>query len=253
MQATPDVLRILYNLIVLAAELLAIAGAAALGYQMPYAFAALTGLLGVGLGIGLERARLRNELPFYFDRERPPGGWFVGLVASGEALVKGVIASAVALLLFSGTNRERLFWVAVAFAVTTFAGTSVLRRLTLSLRARPSRWGYFRLAVPLGLLFSTIIAILVAVRLVEQTGLVDILRHVTFDMAARPSLDQVSELLFQLKQLIDATVVTLLSTFLDPDVAQIAGIIASVNALAGFVVAVYAVVIAEAVRLAERV
>ncbi len=72
---------------------------------------------------------------------------FVGLV---EATLKGVLAGLAALFTFSGTNPDRLFWVAVVFAVTVYMGAATLRYLSIKLDAVPARWGYFRLAPPLG-------------------------------------------------------------------------------------------------------
>ena len=240
------VLRFLVNLLIMALELALIAGIAWLGYHYPLIFAGLTVALSLILGLSLEYARLAHEFPFYFGRPLT-GRWFIAhLVAGTDAFVKALLAGVMALITFSGTDQERLLWVAIIFAVATFAGTSLLRRLHISLNAKPSRWGYFRLAAPLGLLFS------LALSFFPALSFTDIGYKVIFDLPARPSVAQASEVLFILKQKFDALIVLLLSSFMHPDVAKIVGSVVSVNVLSGFVIALYAVVIAELVKFLEE-
>ena len=87
-------MRIIFNAIFMALELAAIAGVAWLGLHSPLLFAAVTASLALALGIGLEIARLKNEMPFYFDRppSSPTGklNMFTVLVGSTEAIVKAL-------------------------------------------------------------------------------------------------------------------------------------------------------------------
>jgi hypothetical protein len=57
----------------------------------------------------------------------------------------------------------------------------------------------------------------------------------------------VSELLFLLKQYADGVIVAVLSAVLGQQWATAIGLVVSVNALTGFIAAVYALMIAEAV------
>lgn len=238
--------RILANAVIMALELGAIVGVAALAYYHPLAFAAVTAVCALLLGFNLERARLANELPFYFGKARALSVLGMGL-ALVEAAVKALLAGVVALLAFSGTDKQRLMIVAIVFAVCTFAGTSMLRRLRISLGAVPSRWGYFRLAAPLGLLYSAALAFL------PVPSLSALLQRMLLDMPAKPSLGQASEMLFLLKQKFDEMVVALLTALVQrQDVAQVIGAIVSVNVLTGFVIAIYAVMIAEIVKQMEE-
>jgi len=75
--------------------------------------------------------------------------------------------------------------------------------------------------------------------------------YIIFDMPPLPSIEQVSELLFQLKQAFDDFIVTVLSAVLDRQWARLAGIVISVNVLSGFVSALYASLIAAGVRASE--
>lgn len=240
------VLRFIVNAAILAFEIGLIAAVAWLGLHHPVAFAALTSSLTLLCGLTLEHARLRHELPFYFGKGVSGHALFARFVALVDAVIKALLAGLMALLTFSGTDQARLKWVAIFFAVSIFAGSSLLRRLSISLDARPSRWGYFRLAAPLGLLFS------LALSFLPTKSFADIGMSIVFDLPAKPSISQASEVLFILKQKFDAMIVLLLSGFMSPDLAQIAGSLVSVNVLSGFVIAIYAMLAAEAVRWLEE-
>lgn len=239
------VIRFIVNAAILAFELGLVVASAWLGLNYPLTFAAVTASMALAFGLVLEHARLRNELGFYFGQGFSGNGLFVRLMSLIDAIVKALLAGLMALLTFSGTDQDRLIWVAVFFAACVFAGTSLLRRLSISLDARPSRWGYFRLAAPLGLLFS------LALSLLPSRSFADIGMTIIFDLPAKPGISEASEVLFVLKQKFDAMIVLLLSGFMSPDAAQIAGAFVSVNVLSGFVIAIYAVLIAEAVRWLE--
>ena len=60
------ILRILVNGLIMAGEIAAVVAVAAFGYYHPFAFAGVTAALSFLLGLRLEVARLRYELPFYF-------------------------------------------------------------------------------------------------------------------------------------------------------------------------------------------
>ncbi|HET6388141.1 hypothetical protein [Hyphomicrobium sp.] len=239
-------MHILFNGLMMALELAAIVAVAWIGFTAPLVFAAGTALLALGLGAALEIARLRYEFPFYFDR--PPGRSMIIIVAVGalEAITKAILAGVVALLTFLGTDQERLKFVAIIFAVSLFLGVQAVRFLMDRLKARPMRWGYFRLAAPLGLLFSGGLTFLPA------PGITELARRATFELPTKPSMEQASEFLFLLKQSFDEIVVRMLAWVFDPAVAQAIGAVVSVNMLSGFVLALYAVLIAEGIRTLER-
>lgn len=239
------VIRFIVNAAILAFEIGLVAAAAWLGLHYPLAFAALTAVLTLAFGLVLEHARLRNELGFYFGKGFSGSALFARFTSLIDAVVKALLAGLMALLTFSGTDQDRLVWVAVFFAVCVFAGSSLLRRLSISLDARPSRWGYFRLAAPLGLLFSFALSFL------PSKSFADIGMTIMFDLPAKPSISQASEVLFVLKQKFDAMIVLVLSGFMSTDAAQLIGTVVSVNVLSGFVIAIYAVLIAEAVHWLE--
>lgn len=242
--------RFVWNAIIILAEIAAVAGIAWLGLNAPLVFAGVTAALVFVVGLSLELARLRNEMPFYFDRVLGEGAYNRGpawarVVAVFETSIKALLGGLVALLTFSGTDHDRLVWVAVVFGAVIYAGANLLRWLHHRFQARPLRWGYFRLAAPLGLLFSAGLAFL------PSPGVMEIARRATFDLPPKPSLEQGSEFLFALKQTFDEIVVKLLSWIFSADWAAAVGTVLSVNMLTGFVAGLYAMLVAELVRRAE--
>jgi len=245
------ILRILANAAIMAGEVAAVAAVAALAFYHPFIFAAVTAALSFLFGLRLEVARLRYELPFYFGGLAKGAGLFTALVGFVEAAFKGIVAGFATLFTFSGTDPTRLFWVAVVFGVCVYAGAAFLRYLSLKSEVLPMRWGYFRLAPLLGLLFSAGVAVLAALNVLPQASVADIGWKIIFETPEHPSIEQVSELLFQVKAAFDHFVVTVLSQVMDADAARIVAIVLSVNVLSGFVSALYAAMVAQGVRRAE--
>jgi len=238
-------MRIILNAIFMALELGAIVGVAWVGFTAPLVFAAGTAIIALIVGAALEIARLKYEFPFYFDRLPGRSMILIAGVGSVEAITKAVLAGVVGLLTFLGTDQERLKWVAVIFAVSLFLGVQVVRVLINRLKAKPLRWGYFRLAAPLGLIFSAGLTFLPA------PGITELAKRAAFDLPTKPTMEQASEFLFLLKQSFDEIVVRMLSWIFDPALAQAIGAFVSVNMLSGFVLALYAVLIAEGIRALE--
>ncbi len=245
------IFRILANAVIMASEVAAVIAVAMLAYFHPFIFAGVTAGLSFVLGLKLEVARLRYELPFYFGGLVERSAFLTALVGSIEATFKGLLAGVAAVFTFAGTNPDRRFWVAVVFAVCIYAGAAVLRALSLRADALPMRWGYFRLAPPLGLLFSAGLALLAAVQLLPSTNVTGIGWDIIFNTPEQPSVEQVSELFFQLKQAFDEFIVKALTVVVGGEWARVIGIVVSVNVLSGFVSAVYAALIAQGVRRAE--
>ena len=246
------VLRILVNALIMAGEIAAVAGVAVLGYHHPVLFAGLTAALTFVLGLRLEVARLRYELPFYFGALVTPGVLLTGLVGFSEAVLKAVLAGIAALFTFSGTDADRLYWVAIVFGICIYAGASLLRVLSIRANGLPMRWGYFRLAPLLGLTFSAGLALLAATHMLPPASVGDLGWKIIFEMPPQPSIAEASELLFQIKQAFDDFIVTVLGTMLDERVARLVAIVISVNVLSGFVSALYAALIATGVRRSEE-
>lgn len=244
--------RFIVNALIMAAEIASVAAVAWAGLHYPLIFAGATALIAFVQGMLLEHARLRHELPFYFGPRGPNAGLLVPFVATSSALVRGLIGGVVALLTFSGTDPSRLFWIAVVFGVTLYLAVWLLRGLAHRLNAKPARWGYFRLAAPLGLIYSIGLWLLERFGQIKAPNLTEMGRTLIFDTPAIPTVEQGSELLFRMKLYIDSVITTLLKPLVGADWAPIVSIVISVNVLTGFVVAIYAVLIGEAVVRTEN-
>ncbi len=114
------------------------------------------------------------------------------------------------------------------------------------------RWGYFRMAPLLGLMFSAGLALLSAAHALPPASVGSIGWKIIFELPPSPSIAQASELVFQIKQAFDDFIVTVLGVALDESLARLIGIVISVNVLSGFVSALYAALIASGVRRAEE-
>jgi hypothetical protein len=240
------VARFIVNAVVLAIELAAIAGAAWLGWRHPFAFAGMSAALAFVLGLALERARLLHEMPFYLGRVPARASLVALALGLAQALGKAALAALVALLTFAGTDAQRLMWVAILFGAVVFAGSSVLRWLSNTFGALASRWGYFRLAVPLGIVFSLVLVLL------PSPTFTDVGWKILFDLPAKPSVEQGSEVLFVLKQKFDDLVAGLLAHALPEPWARMAGALLSPNVMTGFLAAIYAVAIAAVVQWIDQ-
>jgi len=240
------IIHLFVNLLIVSIELALAAATGWLAWQMPIVFSALTAGLALILGLQLELRRLAFETPFYFERSSSLARIVRVILGGGQALMKGVIAGFVALITFSGTGDSRLMIVAALFAACALVGSTILRRLTISFGARPTHWGFFRMAAPLGLLFSG------AMSLFPPPSSLEVVRQVLIDLPARPSIAQAGEALFSIRLWIDDLIVRIFAIYLNPEWAKALGIVIGSNVLVGFAIAVYAVVLSEVVRMLEE-
>ncbi len=245
------IVRFLTNLLIFAVEVAAVAGVAWLGYRQPLALAGVAAALVLIFGVTLDRARLTHELGFYFDRAAPKLSLAGSLLAISGTVLKAILAGVVTVITFSGTDHHRLYLIAIVFGLCVFGGSSLLRGLSMRLGLDAMRWGYFRLAAPLGVLYSAILYLMTMTTALPAPSLAEIGRRLFLDTPQQPSLEQASELMFLLKQKFDETATSVLSHLLPPDWAQVAGILVSVNMLTGFALAVFAVTIAAVVHYLE--
>ena len=241
-------MRVVLNFIALVVELALIAGAAWVGARHPTWFAVLTVLVAFSAAATLEYQRLAHEMPFYFGRKLAGIPAALARVwSTSEAVLKSAVAGLVALLTFSGTDPDRLQWVAILFGVCVFIGTTMLLRISLTWGSKAVRWGYFRLGLPLGIAYSAGIYLLTEAGLLKESSLGGLAYNATFNLARNPSVAEASEFLFQLSQATDALIAQILATVIPLQYVPLVQIVASTNVLPGFVMAVFATAIARVV------
>ncbi|MGI9410857.1 MAG: hypothetical protein ACR2OV_12330 [Hyphomicrobiaceae bacterium] len=243
---------VLFNLGVLIIEFALIAALAGLAFALPLFFCCATSALVVVVGLSLEWARLSHDAPFFYDDASKSRRVLIAATGSLETFVKAIAAGVAGMLTFLGNDDQRQLVVIVVFAVCIFAGTGFLRRGYYSLGIRPMRWGYFRLSIPLGILFSILLQATIQFGLVEVKTLGELARTVVFDLPERPDVAAVSDLAFNVKQLLDAFVVDVIDRLVGPTWAAVAGVFVSVNVLLGFAIAIHAVVISEVILRLEQ-
>jgi hypothetical protein len=240
------IIHFIVNVLIVAVEIALAAAAGWLAWRHPLIFAGVSAALATLLGLRLEARRLAFEMPFYFQGSGPLGRFVRLIVGTAQAVLKGLLAGLIAVMTFSGTGESRLQFVAALFVVGLLIGSTVLRRLTISLRARPTHWGFFRMSLPLGLLFSA------AVSFIPAPSSLQLARQVLIDLPERPRIAQAGEALFSLRLWLDDLIVRLIATYTGPDWAKLAGIVIGSNVLVGFLIAIYAVVLSEIVRTLEE-
>lgn len=240
------IIHFVINVFIVAVELGLAAGIGWLAWTEPLLFSAATALVAVAMGLRLELKRLAFEQPFYFERTSGIGTFFRAVFGGGHALLKGIGAGVVAMMTFSGTEQTRLQALAVLFVIVVLIGSTVLRRLTISFGARPAHWGFFRMAVPLGLIFST------AMSFFPPPSSLDVAKRVLLDLPQRPGIAQAGEALFAIRLWIDDLIVRLAAGFVGPDWAKAIGVVIGSNVLVGFIIALYAVMLSEVVRTLEE-
>ncbi len=244
---------VFFNLGVLIIEIALIVALAWLAYAAPFVFCCATMVLVLAIGVSLEWARLRHDAPFFYADASKSRWVLIAVAGSLETVIKAIAAGVASLFTFLGNDEQRQLIVAVMFALCVFAGTGFLRRGYYSLGIRPMRWGYFRLSIPLGIVFSVLLQVAIQVGLLDVKTLGEIARTVVFELPERPGAAAVSDLAFNIKQLLDAFVVDVMDRLIGPSWAVAAGVFVSVNVLLGFAIAIHAVVVAEVIlRLEQR-
>ncbi len=174
-----------------------------------------------------------------------------GLVGLVEAVFKGVLAGVAALFTFSGTDTDRLFWVAVVFGVCIYAGASLCGCCRSGPRRCPCAGAISAWRRCWGSMFSAGIALLAAAAVLpaDKRGrhrLEDHFRSAAAALHRRGERAPVSDQAGVRRLHRDGAGV------LDDRLARLIAILISVNVLSGFVSALYAALIATGVRRAEE-
>ena len=101
------------------------------------------------------------------------------------------------------------------------------------------------LVVPLGILFSALVQLALLGGYLEAQSLQQVAKSFVFDLPARASYEQVMELIFQTRQLLDGLLTSLIVQLFGEHWLIPTSIVISLNVLSGFFIAIYAVLIGE--------
>ncbi len=237
--------QIFRNLAAVLVEFGLIGAVALMAWRAPWWLAGLSAIMIVVAGCAFERSRQRHELPFYFDTVRGIRLVVATAIGIGESLIKALAAAAAVILTFAGGDGGRGFVLALVLAMCLVIGVGILRRGYHGYAMRPGRWGSYRLAVPLGVLFSLGVQASVALGLVIVPSMSALAKDLVFDVPARPGIAQLSDLAFNVRQLLDAMIVDVGARVVGEPFAAVLAVVVSINVLIGFALAILSVAIVE--------
>ena len=186
----------------------------------------------------LELDRNTHEIGFYTEAglSKSVRRWFV-LYAGVEVVVRSAICSILAVLLFSGTEALRINLLAVVFVACVFLGFYLLRVLQRLSSIDVTRWGYVRLSVLLGIVFSVLSTCVPGIEVGE------IAWKTSKNLMMTLNFKEFAELLYGVVQKVDLFLGWLLQALLGRLIGSLVSLVISVNVLFGFVVFLYALLL----------
>lgn len=217
-----------------------------LPFLSPLGFAALTGALAFVTGLHLELSRVPFDVSYFHRTPTRFSVLVLSVVTVFEVLLRAIFTAIVALFVFLGSEWQRLALSAVAFGACATMGAWTLRGLAAASNIYPARWGYFRLAVLLGVAFS------VTVSMAEQMPLKNIAWKLGEAYVRGLSMAELADVLHGVRAQADRALAFLFEKSLGPQIGRIAGVVLSIDTLQGFAIAAYAILIVEAGRFFDR-
>jgi hypothetical protein len=217
-----------------------------LPFKSPLGLAAATGALTLVVGLYLELSRVPFDISFFHRAPSKASMVILSAVTVFEVLLKAVFAAIVTLFVFLGTDWERIAFSAVIFGTCVVLGSWALRAISATSGAHPARWGYFRLSLLLGVLFS------VMASTTEKMPLKNIAWKLGEAYIGGLTLPELAEVIHGVRSQVDRALAFLFEKTLGPEVGAVAGLIVSMDTLQGFAIALYAILIVEIGRFFDR-
>lgn len=215
-------------------------------WQFPILFGALTLVVSLVLLGRLERDRNLHDLAFYATGPLTPSfrKWLHGY-GYAESAVRSLILGFLALIQASGTDKTRTLLMGVVFCVCTAAGFFLLRWMQLRISLNVRRWGYVRLSVLLGAVFSLMVSV-TRQELSLKSG-VDVL----LEIFKKPDFDRMSELINLLTGILNTSISYLLGKLfasfgsLGDLLAFFLAAVLTTDLVFGFVIVAYSMLLLE--------
>jgi hypothetical protein len=214
------------------------AAALTAGLYYPIFFATITFVSSMIVLGQIELDRNAHEVHFYTQEDLTPSvkRWLKAYTVV-EVVGRSTIFAILSFLLFSGTDSLRITLVAISFLVCVLLGYYFLRWLQFVSSINVARWGYVRLSILLGVLFSTISGSIPGI------GISEIAWSTYKTIMLSPSIDGVAELLFGLTYKVNEIVLRILQSLLGSFLGSIVSVLISTNVLFGFVVFLYSLLL----------
>ncbi len=203
----------------------------------PLLFAAMTLLLSIVLFGSVERDKLLHDMSFYTRRPLSPQLIrFFTTWSYAEVLVKSALCGALPLFLFGGTNEARVSTLGLIFVLSVAATYLVLRRVEALAGVDILRWGYLRLSLLAGIVFSLIASV------VPGIPLKDIALSIGRSTFSQLGFSEIIELTYGLLYQINSFVSDALVCILGP-LGWIISLVLTVHVVYGVIVLLYALLL----------
>lgn len=205
--------------------------------NLPFLFAAMTLFLSVKLFGRVERDKALHEVSFYLARPPSPRLLrFLKAWSIGEVAAKSALFGALPLFLFGGTNEDRIGTLGFVFVLSVLATYLVLRRVESLAGLDILRWGYLRLSLVAGVVFSLIAS------LVPGMGLGGITKSVGKQTFSQLGFHEIIELTYGLLYQINSFISSALISLLGP-IGWLISLVLSTHVIYGFIVLLYALLL----------
>ena len=215
-------------------------------WLIPAALCLVTLLVSLLVLGRIERDRNLHDLAFYATGPLPERfkRW-LHRYGYAESVVRSMILGLLALIQASGTNNERKLVVGVAFCVSVVIGFVALRWMQRSIHLDVRRWGYVRLSVLLGMVFSLMISPM-------RTELTfAFIRDVALELIKKPDFNRAVEIINVLSGILNSAISYLLTKLFSSLglfgelIALILTAVLTTDVVFGFVVVAYSMLFLE--------
>ncbi len=203
---------------------------------MPIFFGVLTFILSMLMFSRLEYDKALHDREFYSTQPHKQGFLFlIGILTNFQVLVQSIGLSILSVILFSGTDINRISTLALIFVFLVGIGLIILRLFEKKSHVNIERWGYVKISLLLGLFFSLLIST------VDGLNLWDIGKSIVRQQFSGLDFDEVAELIYgfsaQMNNLLEITFTKLFGNVAGKAIS----LIFTTNATFGFVIYVYVV------------
>lgn len=149
--------------------------------------------------------------------------------------MKSLIFSVLTIILFSGTDDQRKVLTSCTFILLVWLGALVLSILEKRSKVHVERWGYVRISLFLGVVFSLLISSIGGIGLWEITK--SLVENKTNGLGLDKGVELIHGLFHQLDEILEGIFVNLFGGFVGKSIS----LILTINVAYGFIIYIYVV------------
>jgi hypothetical protein len=168
---------------------------------------------------------------------------FIGLSTKLQVLIQSIALSLLTVILFSGTNIDRTVGIALILLFLVYVGSWVLRLIERISNVNIERWGYVKISLLLGILFSLLIST------VEGLSIWDIGTSILKNQMSELNLNEVGELSFALVSQINNLLENIFTKVFGEIAGKFISLLFTTNTMFGFVLYIY---VLQYIRLQDK-